>query len=123
MLDHVAFYVSDLEKSRRFYERALAPLGYDVAFELEGMVAFGPEGYPRVAVRVGEAPSTTGHVAIEARDRETVDAFFAAALEAGGTENGAPGLREHYHPSYYAAFVKDPDGNNIEAVCHRPEAA
>jgi catechol 2,3-dioxygenase-like lactoylglutathione lyase family enzyme len=123
MLDHVAFYVSDLEKSRRFYERALAPLGYELAFEMETMVAFGPEGYPRVAVRVGEAASTTGHVAIEARDRETVDAFFAAAVAAGGAENGAPGLREHYHPSYYAAFVKDPDGNNIEAVCHRPEAA
>ncbi len=121
MIDHVAFYVSDLERSRRFYEQALAPLGYEVAFELEGMVAFGPEGYPRLAVRVGKEPSTTGHVAIEAQDRATVDTFFAAAMAAGATENGAPGVREHYHPTYYAAFVGDLDGNNVEAVCHKPE--
>ena len=123
MIDHVAFYVSDLEASRRFYEQALAPLGYGLAFEIEGMIAFGPKGRPRFAVRVGKDPSTTGHVAFTADDRVTVDTFFAAAMAAGGTDNGAPGLREHYHPTYYAAFVGDPDGNNIEAVCDWPEAA
>jgi catechol 2,3-dioxygenase-like lactoylglutathione lyase family enzyme len=121
VIDHVAFYVSDLERSRRFYEQALAPLGYGVAFEMEGMVAWGPEGYPRFAVRVGKEPSTTGHVAFTTEDRGTVDAFFAAGTAAGGTDNGAPGVREHYHPTYYAAFVGDPDGNNVEVVCHKPE--
>ncbi len=118
MIDHVAFHVSDLERSRRFYEQALAPLGYGLAFEMEGMVAWGPEGYPRFAVRVGDTPSTTGHVAFTVEDRASVDAFHAAAVAAGGRDNGPPGLREHYHPTYYAAFVRDPDGNNVEAVCH-----
>jgi catechol 2,3-dioxygenase-like lactoylglutathione lyase family enzyme len=121
MIDHVAFYVSDLERSRRFYEQALAPIGYGVAFELEGMVAWGAGGYPRFAVRVGKEPSTSGHVAFTVEERATVDAFHAAALAAGGTDNGAPGLREHYHPTYYAAFVGDPDGNNVEVVCHEAE--
>ena len=120
MIDHVAFYVSDLEASRKFYEQALAPLGYGVAFEMEGMVAFGEGGRPRVAVRVGEEASRTGHVAIEAESHEAVDAFYAAAIAAGAKDNGAPGIREHYHPTYYAAFVKDPDGNNVEAVNWQP---
>jgi catechol 2,3-dioxygenase-like lactoylglutathione lyase family enzyme len=120
MIDHVAFYVSDLEVSRSFYEQALAPFGYGVAFEMEGMVAFGPGSRPRLALRVGEEPSRTGHVAIEADDHATVDAFYAAAMAAGGSDNGAPGIREHYHPTYYAAFVHDPDGNNVEAVSWQP---
>ena len=120
MIDHVAFYVSDLERSRRFYEQALGPMGYEVAFEMDGMVAWGTEGYPRFAVRVGKEATTTGHVAFTVEDRATVDAFHAAAMAAGGTDNGAPGVREHYHPTYYAAFVGDPDGNNIEAVCQKP---
>jgi catechol 2,3-dioxygenase-like lactoylglutathione lyase family enzyme len=122
MIDHVAFYVSDLDASRRFYEQALAPLGYTVAFEMEEMVAFGPGGRPRVALRVGEEPSRTGHVALEADDHATVDAFYAAAIAAGGSDNGAPGIREHYHPTYYAAFVHDPDGNNVEVVNWQPAA-
>ncbi|HLF68282.1 MAG TPA: VOC family protein [Gaiellaceae bacterium] len=121
MIDHVAFYVSDLERSRRFYEQALAPIGYGLAFETERMVAWGPEGYPRFAVRVGKEACTTGHVAFTVDERATVDAFYSAAMAAGGTENGAPGLREHYHPTYYAAFVGDPDGNNVEVVCHAPD--
>jgi len=121
MIDHVAFYVSDLDASRRFYEQALAPLDYGVAFELEGMVAFGPAGRPRLALRVGEEPSRTGHVAFEADDHGTVDAFYAAAMAAGGSDNGPPGIRENYHPTYYAAFVHDPDGNNVEVVNWRPE--
>ena len=121
MIDHVAFYVSDLDRSRRFYEQALEPLGYGLAFEMEGMAAFGPEGYPRLGVRVGKDASTTSHVAFQTEDRATVDAFYAAAMGAGGTDNGAPGLREHYDPTYYAAFVGDPDGNNVEVVCHKAE--
>jgi catechol 2,3-dioxygenase-like lactoylglutathione lyase family enzyme len=120
MIDHVAFYVTDLERSRRFYERALDAIGYGLAFDMEGFVAFGPEGQPRFAVRTGKDASTTAHVAFTVEDRGTVDAFHAAAMGAGGTENGAPGLREHYHPTYYAAFVADPDGNNVEVVCHTP---
>ena len=120
MIDHVAFYVRDLDASRRFYEQALAPLGYGVAFEMEGMVAYGPGGRPRLALRVGEEASRTGHVAIEAESHEAVDAFYAAAIAAGAKDNGAPGIREHYHPTYYAAFVKDPDGNNVEAVNWQP---
>jgi len=120
MIDHVAFYVSDLDTSRRFYEQALAPLGYGVAFEIEGMVAFGPGGLPEFAIRVGDEPCTTGHVAFKAGDHEVVDAFHAAALAAGGSDNGEPGTREHYHPTYYAAFVQDPDGNNVEVVNWQP---
>jgi catechol 2,3-dioxygenase-like lactoylglutathione lyase family enzyme len=120
MIDHVAFYVSDLDRSRKFYEQALAPVGYGVAFEFEGAVAFGPGGRPELMVRVGEDHSTTSHVALAADDHATVDAFHAAAIAAGGTDNGAPGLREHYHPTYYAAFVRDPDGNNLEVVSWDP---
>ena len=120
MIDHTAFYVSDLDRSRRFYEQALTPLGYGVAFEMEGMVAWGPGGRPRFAIRTGEEASHTSHVAFEAEDHATVDAFYAAAMAAGGADNGPPGIREHYHPTYYAAFVQDPDGNNAEAVCWQP---
>ena len=120
MIDHVAFYVSDLDASRRFYEQALAPLGYGIAFEMEGMIAYGEGGRPRLALRGGEEPNRTAHVAIEAESHEVVDAFYAAAIAAGGEDNGAPGLREHYHPTYYAAFVRDPDGNNVEAVNWQP---
>lgn len=116
MIDHVAFYVSDLDASRKFYEQALAPLGFGLAFEIEGMVAFGPGGKPELALRVGEEPNRTAHVALAADDHETVDAFYTAAMAAGGQDNGAPGIREHYHPTYYAAFVRDPDGNNVEVV-------
>jgi catechol 2,3-dioxygenase-like lactoylglutathione lyase family enzyme len=121
MIDHVAFYVSDLDRSRRFYEQALEPLRYKVVFDIEGFVGFGPETGPKFAVRTGKEPSKSGHVAFLADDRATVDAFHAAALAAGGTSNGEPGLREHYHPTYYGAYVADPDGNNVEAVCHKPE--
>jgi catechol 2,3-dioxygenase-like lactoylglutathione lyase family enzyme len=120
MIDHVALYVSDLDQSRRFYGQALEPLGYGVTFEVEGFVAFGRDGQTRFALRSGKEPSTTAHFAFQVDDRATVDAFHAAGLAAGGTNEGPPGVREHYHPSYYAAFVGDPDGNNAEAVCHKP---
>jgi catechol 2,3-dioxygenase-like lactoylglutathione lyase family enzyme len=121
MIDHVTANVGDLERAKRFYEQTLAPLGYSVHMEFEGAVGFGSgEGIPDFWLGSREERGAA-HVAFSARDRATVDAFFEAALAAGATDNGAPGLRPHYHETYYAAYVHDPDGNNIEAVCHRPE--
>ena len=120
MIDHVVLYVSDLGRSRRFYEQALEPVGYGIVFEMEGLVAFGSEGQTRFAVRSGKEPNTTAHVAFQAEDRATVDGFHKAATAAGGTDEGPPGVREHYGPTYYAAFVGDPDGNNVEFVCRKP---
>jgi catechol 2,3-dioxygenase-like lactoylglutathione lyase family enzyme len=122
MLDHVGFSVSDYERSKAFYEKALAPLGIELLMEpVPGVGGFGAEQKPFfwIGTRDPVAESEL-HVAFAVDDRETVDAFHAAALEAGGTDNGAPGVREIYHPNYYGAYVRDPDGNNIEAVCHRP---
>jgi catechol 2,3-dioxygenase-like lactoylglutathione lyase family enzyme len=119
MIDHVALYVTDIDQSRRFYEQALAPLGYAVAMETEGFIGFAYEDSLQFVVRSGHEPNRSTHVAFQAQDRSAVDAFHAAATSGGGTDAGAPGVREHYHPSYYAAFVSDPDGNNIEAVCHK----
>ncbi len=122
MLDHVGLNVRDYRTSRAFYERALAPLGYGVvmAFDEWGGAGFGPEQKPVFWIMQREPYGTGTHVAFTAPDRETVHRFHEAALAAGGTDTGPPGLREHYHPTYYAAFVLDPDGNNVEAVCHRP---
>ena len=126
MLDHVGVEVSDFERSRDFYLRALEPLGIGLLMELEGVAAgfgseteHGPKPYFWIAVRGRDAVSGA-HIAFAAPDRETVERFHAAALAAGGTDNGGPGERPIYHPSYFGAFVLDPDGNNIEAVCHRP---
>jgi catechol 2,3-dioxygenase-like lactoylglutathione lyase family enzyme len=119
VLDHVGIGVSDLERSRRFYERALAPLGMSVVLAFPGAAGFGRNGKPWFWLEEGR-PVSPMHVAFTAPNRATVDAFHAAALEAGGRDNGAPGVREIYHPSYYGAFVHDPDGYNVEAVCHAP---
>ena len=122
MLDHVGFGVSDYERSKAFYELALAPLGIALLMEPVAQAAgFGRDGKPFFWIET-RGPAVQGglHVAFAVEDRETVHAFHAAALEAGGTDNGAPGVREIYHPHYYGAYVLDPDGNNIEAVCHRP---
>jgi catechol 2,3-dioxygenase-like lactoylglutathione lyase family enzyme len=119
-IDHTAMNVSDLERSKAFYSNALEPLGYSLMYEAGEFMGFGDGQMPSLGV-VQREPAGGGHVALAAADRATVDAFHAAALAAGGTDNGEPGLREHYHPTYYAAYVKDPDGNNIEAVCHRPD--
>ena len=121
MFDHVGLNVRDYERSRSFYEQALAALGYGVVMAMDEWkaVAFGPEGKPAFWVAQREPFGTGTHVAFTCDDRATVDAFHAAALAAGGTDNGAPGIREHYHPTYYGAFVLDPDGNNVEAVCHK----
>lgn len=120
MLDHVTIIVSDLDASKRFYAAALEPLGYRLALEGDGYSALGAGDHaiPDFWLRAG-TPSTVTHVAFRA-DRPAVDAFHRAALAAGGLDNGAPGLRPHYHENFYAAFVHDPDGHNIEAVCHTP---
>jgi catechol 2,3-dioxygenase-like lactoylglutathione lyase family enzyme len=122
MLDHVGFSVSDYERSKAFYEQALAPLGLRLLMEpAPGIGGFGDGQKPFFWIGSrGPAPQTEIHVAFATDSRETVDAFHAAALEAGGTDNGGPGVREMYHPNYYGAYVRDPDGNNIEAVCHQP---
>lgn len=119
MLDHVNLPVSDLGRSRRFYEKALSPLGHGLLMEhpISG-VGFGREGKPGFWIKRGDVGSAV-HVAFASPDRATVDAFHAAALAAGARDNGRPGLRPEYHRSYYGAFVLDPDGNNVEAVCHR----
>jgi catechol 2,3-dioxygenase-like lactoylglutathione lyase family enzyme len=116
-LDHITVTVRDLDASRAFYEAALAPFAARVEDYGEIGIAIGPEGSEDLGLREGE-PQAPMHIAFLALDVATVDAFHAAALEAGGTDNGAPGRRPHYHERYYAAFVLDPDGNNVEAVCH-----
>ncbi|HEX2374286.1 MAG TPA: VOC family protein [Actinomycetota bacterium] len=120
MIDHVGLGVSDLEECKAFYQQALGPLGYQVLMERDGSVGFGRDGKPDFWIHANRALSGPTHVAIASPDRATVQAFHVAGLAAGGRDNGPPGLRSHYHPEYYGAFVLDPDGNNIEAVCHRP---
>jgi len=120
VIDHVGIDVSDIESAKGFYEQALAPLGYTKLSEFPEAVGFGEAGKPDFWVAQRGKPGTS-HVALRARDRATVDAFHEAALAAGGTDNGPPGLRPHYHETYYGAFVLDPEGNNVEAVCHAPE--
>jgi predicted enzyme related to lactoylglutathione lyase len=117
-IDHVTLWVGDLPASRRFYEAALAPLGFGLEFEHDGLLAFGSGESGRLILYVGERPVVGVHVAFSAPRPEAVDAFHAAALEAGGRDNGAPGPRPEYHGGYYGAYVFDPDGNNVEAVHH-----
>ena len=120
MLDHVGVPVSDFERSKRYYAQALSPLGYELIMEPSASAAwFGWLGKPDFWIAQGEIGQAF-HIAFAAEDHATVDAFYEAALAAGGRDNGGPGLRPHYHASYYGAFVLDPDGNNIEAVCHKP---
>jgi catechol 2,3-dioxygenase-like lactoylglutathione lyase family enzyme len=128
MIDHIGVSVSDLAVSKPFYAKALAPLGYGVLMEVtaemtggHAAVGFGAE-FPDFWIGQDGVPSIRSHVAIRAQTRDQVDAFYAAAIEAGGRDNGGPGLRPHYHEHYYGAFVLDPDGHNIEAVCHTPGA-
>jgi catechol 2,3-dioxygenase-like lactoylglutathione lyase family enzyme len=118
VLDHVGIGVADLARSRAFYEAALAPLGLSVVIDRPGNVGFG-DRRPFFFLRDREATERV-HVAFSSTDRAGCDAFHAAALAAGGTDNGAPGPRPAYHEHYYGAFVLDPDGNNVEAVCHAP---
>ena len=120
MLDHVGLNVRDFETSKRFYADALKPLGYEVVMDFGTSCGLGEGGKPDFWIVERDEPSAPVHVAIASPDRATVDAFHAAALGAGGKDHGEPGPRPHYHEHYYGAFVHDPDGNNIEAVCHRP---
>lgn len=119
MIDHIALRVRDLAAARRFYEAALKPLGYTLLLNFEEAAGFGIGGKPDFWIGPG-GPSGPVHVAFTCPERGLVDAFHAAALEAGARDNGPPGLRPHYHAHYYGAFVLDPDGNNLEAVCHLP---
>jgi catechol 2,3-dioxygenase-like lactoylglutathione lyase family enzyme len=119
MLDHVTIGVSNFERSRNFYDLALRPLGITRLYA-EGETASGygisPKAFFWISWR--GIPQTGTHIAFAAQDRAIVDRFHAEAIAAGGKDNGAPGIRPNYHPSYYGAFVLDPDGHNIEAVCH-----
>ena len=121
MIDHTGVIVGSFKASRRFYAAALAPLGYELLLEFHASVAgFGEPGTPDFWIAQGEPNTPRIHVAFRADTRREVDAFYEAALGAGANDNGAPGLRAQYHPDYYGAFVLDPDGHNIEAVCHSP---
>jgi catechol 2,3-dioxygenase-like lactoylglutathione lyase family enzyme len=133
VIDHLSLPVSDYARSRAFYDKALGALGYKVAMEVTDSpeyvgAGYGDPGAPEPAFWIGASrepgpPPVTPegqHVAFRAASRAAVDAFHCEALAAGGADNGAPGLRPHYHANYYAAFVLDPDGHRLEAVCHRP---
>jgi len=127
MIDHTGFNMSDPRKSRAFYEKALAPLGYAVIMEVptehtggKVVLGMGVGAKPDFWLAEGAANEPRIHLAFRAANRKEVDDFHAAAIAAGGTDNGAPGPRPQYHANYYGAFVKDPDGHNIEAVCHDP---
>lgn len=117
MIAHISIRVSDYERSKRFYAIALAPLGYLLLMEGASGAGYGKEFIPDFWIKQGIATPSV-HVAFSSPDRASVDVFYGAAVAAGATDNGPPGLRPHYHPSYYGAFVLDPDGYNIEAVCH-----
>lgn len=119
MLDHITIGVSNVERSRHFYDLALLPLGIERLYA-EGETVAGYGVKPKAFFWIGhrDMPQTGVHVAFTAQDRATVDQFYKAALAAGGLDNGPPGVRSHYHPNYYGAFVLDPDGHNIEVVCH-----
>jgi catechol 2,3-dioxygenase-like lactoylglutathione lyase family enzyme len=127
MIDHIGISVADLARAKAFYTAALAPLGSALVLEVTaeetgdgGAAGFGPPGKPEFWIGTGGPRGGRAHVAFAASDRPSVDAFYKAAIAAGGRDNGPPGIRAHYHPDYYGAVVLDPDGHNIEAVCHRP---
>jgi catechol 2,3-dioxygenase-like lactoylglutathione lyase family enzyme len=128
MLDHVGLSVADYARSKAFYLQALAPLDYGLVMEVppeptggHSHGGFGPAGRPQFWIGTGKPLAGQVHVAFMAKDRAAVRAFHDAAMKAGATDNGPPGLRPEYHPSYYGAFVLDPDGHNVEAVCHQAE--
>lgn len=128
MIDHAGVTVSNYARSKAFYVAALAPIGYTLLAEVPAsatghtdFAGFGQAPKPDFWISSGTANKPPLHIAFRASSRAMVDAFYKAALAAGGEDNGAPGIRPHYHPNYYGAFVRDPDGHNIEAVCHSPE--
>ena len=121
MLDHVTIGVSDFKRSRHFYDQALHPLEI-VRLYADGENAAGFGIHPKAFFWISgrDAPQSGAHIAFAAKDHNTVERFYEAAIKAGGKDNGSPGIREHYHPHYFGAFVLDLDGHNIEAVCHTP---
>jgi len=121
IIDHIGLGVGDYEESKLFFRRALAPLGIELVAEVHGWAGFGKGGKPEFWFGVDGQKQKPMHIAFNADNRDQVRAFHAAALAAGGTDNGPPGIREIYHPNYFGAFVLGPDGHNVEAVCHRPE--
>jgi catechol 2,3-dioxygenase-like lactoylglutathione lyase family enzyme len=119
MYDHIGLKVRDLDASVRFYTAALAPLGHVLSSRDDSGAGFGPEDAPALWLHLSKAPQGAGaHVAFRANDHNAIKAFHAAGLKAGGRDNGGAGPRKDYSPTYYAAFLIDPDGNNIEAVCN-----
>jgi catechol 2,3-dioxygenase-like lactoylglutathione lyase family enzyme len=122
MIDHMGFGASDYDASMKFFLAALAPLGYKVVMEGPpgAGAGIGPAHAPVLWISPSRETPAHLHIALTANTRAEVDAFYKAALAAGGQDNGAPGLRPHYHPNYYGAFVIGPDGHNVEAVCHKP---
>lgn len=118
IIDHIGLSVSDVEKSKEFYTKSLAPLGIVCVMEAEGWVGFGKQGKPEFWFGVDGNLQRPMHVAFSADSQEQVNQFYVATISAGAKDNGKPGLREIYHPGYYGAFVIDPDGHNIEAVFH-----
>lgn len=127
MIDHTGVAVSDFAKSKAFYASALAPIGYQLLMEIPAAVTrsadvagFGAPPKPDFWIAGGTANKPPLHVAFRVESRALVDAFYKAGIAAGGRDNGAPGIRAHYHPDYYGAFVLDPDGHNVEVVCHEP---
>lgn len=121
IIDHIGLAVSDFEQSKAFFTQALAPLGIEPVMEVEGWAGFGKHGKPEFWFGTHTQKQNPMHIAFVAENRAQVNAFYEAALKAGGKDNGPPGIREIYHPNYYGAFVISPDGHNIEAVCHQPE--
>jgi len=121
VIDHAGLTVADVASSKAFYRAALGPLGYALIMEWEQYAGFGVPPKPDFWIGQGKPNVPPIHVAFRAQNRKEVDAFYKAAMAAGGRDNGPPGLRPHYHENYYGAFVLDPDGHNIEVVCHTPE--
>jgi catechol 2,3-dioxygenase-like lactoylglutathione lyase family enzyme len=121
VIDHVTLNVSDVESAKAFYEASLKPVGYELAMDFVGGAGFAADGKPDFFLAERGESSSPVHVAFHAADRQSVDAFHEAALAAGGSDNGPPGIRRVYHEYYYGAYVIDPEGNNIEAVMHDPE--
>lgn len=120
IIDHLGIAVSDVARSKTFFSQALAPLDIVLITEVAGWVGYGRGGKPEFWFGAGKEPQRPMHLAFVADSRAAVRAFYEAALAAGATDNGPPGIREIYHPNYYGAFVIGPDGHNVEAVCHKP---
>ena len=128
VIDHISLNVEDIARAKDFYGKALAPLGFTLMMEFPAsmtgtvdVAGYGVEGKPYFWLSGAGRQTPHFHIAFGAETRAEVDAFYAAAMAAGGIDNGPPGIREMYHPTYYGAFVLDPEGHNIEAVCHAPE--